>query len=88
MKKVVIFGGGGYCGSVLIPQLVAEGWNVTVFDTFWYGTGHLAQSPNLRLVTGDVSVARKFTSKVQELSFARVTGLRLAGLQGEFRTVK
>ena len=54
MKKVVIFGGGGYCGSVLIPQLVAEGWNVTVFDTFWYGTGHLAQSPNLRLVTGDV----------------------------------
>jgi nucleoside-diphosphate-sugar epimerase len=54
VKKIIIFGGGGYCASVLIPQLLNEGWDVTAFDTFWYGTGHLPKSPNLRIVTGDV----------------------------------
>jgi nucleoside-diphosphate-sugar epimerase len=41
MKKLTVFGGGGYCGSVLVPQLLNEGWDFTVFDTFWYGTDHL-----------------------------------------------
>ena len=54
MKKLVVFGGGGYCGSVVVPQLVNEGWDVTVFDTFWYGTDHLPKSPQLRLIQGDV----------------------------------
>jgi nucleoside-diphosphate-sugar epimerase len=54
MKKVIIFGGGGYCGSVLVPQLINEEWDVTVFDTFWYGTDHLPNSKNLHLVQGDV----------------------------------
>ena len=59
MKKLVVFGGGGYCGSVVVPQLVNEGWDVTVFDTFWYGTEHLPKSPQLRLVQGDVRDAAK-----------------------------
>lgn len=54
MKKIIVFGGGGYCGSVLVPQLLKEGWDVTVFDTFWYGTSHLQDSPNLKLIQGDV----------------------------------
>lgn len=54
MKNIIIFGGGGYCGSVLVPQLLNENWEVTVFDTFWYGTDHLPKSPNLHLVRGDV----------------------------------
>jgi nucleoside-diphosphate-sugar epimerase len=54
MKNLVIFGGGGYCGSVLVPQLIQEGWNVTVFDTFWYGQGHLPKAENIRLIQGDV----------------------------------
>ena len=54
MKKLIIFGGGGYCGSVLVPQLIDEGWDVTAFDTFWYGTDHFPKSPNLHLVQGDV----------------------------------
>ena len=54
MKKLVVFGGGGYCGSVLVPQLLNEGWDVTVFDIFWYGTEHLPKKPNLRLIKGDV----------------------------------
>lgn len=54
MKKIVVFGGGGYCGSVLVPQLLSENWEVTVFDTFWYGVEHLPKSPSLHLVYGDV----------------------------------
>jgi len=54
MKKVVVFGGGGYCASLLVPQLVEEGWQVRVFDTFWYGTDHLTNHPQLELIKGDV----------------------------------
>lgn len=54
MKKLIIFGGGGYCASVLIPQLVNDDWDVTAYDTFWYGTDHLPKVPNLHLVQGDV----------------------------------
>ena len=54
MKKVVVFGGGGYCASILVPQLLSEGWSVRVFDTFWYGSNHLSRHPNLELITGDV----------------------------------
>jgi nucleoside-diphosphate-sugar epimerase len=54
MKKLTVFGGGGYCGSVLVPQLLNEGWDVTVFDTFWYGTDHLPKVPNIHLVQSDV----------------------------------
>jgi len=54
VKKLIIFGGGGYCASVLIPQLVSDDWDVTAYDTFWYGTDHLPKVPNLHLVQGDV----------------------------------
>ena len=54
MKKIVIFGGGGYCASLLVPQLLNEGWDVRVFDTFWYGTEHFPKSTHLELVKGDV----------------------------------
>jgi nucleoside-diphosphate-sugar epimerase len=54
VKKLIIFGGGGYCASVLIPQLVNDDWDVTAYDTFWYGTDHLPKAPNLHLVQGDV----------------------------------
>jgi nucleoside-diphosphate-sugar epimerase len=61
MKKLIVFGGGGYCGSLLVPQLVSEGWDVTAFDIFWYGTDHLPKSPNLKLVKGDVRDIAKVT---------------------------
>jgi nucleoside-diphosphate-sugar epimerase len=56
MKQVMVIGGAGYCGSVLVPQLLDDGWNVTVYDILeWYGRGHLpADNPRLRIVQGDV----------------------------------
>jgi len=61
VKKLIVFGGGGYCGSIVVPQLVNEGWDVTVFDTFLYGTNHLTESKSLRLFKGDVREISKVT---------------------------
>lgn len=54
MNNIIIFGGGGYCGSVLVPQLLNKNWKVTVFDTFWYGLDHFPKNDNLKLIKGDV----------------------------------
>jgi nucleoside-diphosphate-sugar epimerase len=36
-NKIMVIGGGGYVGSALVPSLMEKGYNVSVFDTFWYG---------------------------------------------------
>ena len=56
MKNVLVVGGGGYCGSIVVPQLLNAGWDVTVFDILrWYGSDHLPKDhPRLRIIEGDV----------------------------------
>jgi nucleoside-diphosphate-sugar epimerase len=53
MKNILITGGAGYVGCVLTPQLLKAGYNVTVYDTFWY-ENHLPEHPNLKLIEGDI----------------------------------
>ena len=55
MKKVFVTGGAGYCGGVLIPKLLNSGYEVTVFDTCFFGYGHLPSSnSNFKLIRGDI----------------------------------
>lgn len=59
-KNVLVTGGAGYCGSLLVPQLLDEGYNVTVFDIMYFGDNHLPKEhPNLTIVQGDIRDAEK-----------------------------
>ena len=53
--NVLVTGGSGFTGSRLVPQLLAKGYKVTVFDTMFFGNDHLPKdNPNLTLIKGDI----------------------------------
>lgn len=54
--RVLVTGGAGYIGSMLVPAMLARGWQVTVLDTFAAGEPFLANccaDPNFEPVRGD-----------------------------------
>ena len=52
--NVLVAGGAGYIGARLVPFLLADGHKVTVFDSMWFGNGHLPDNPNLTVIKGDI----------------------------------
>jgi nucleoside-diphosphate-sugar epimerase len=53
--SVLVTGGAGYCGSILVPDLLNAGYKVTVYDVMYYGSDHLPlDNPNLTVVEGDI----------------------------------
>ena len=59
MRNVLITGGAGYVGTVLTPQLLGAGHNVTVYDTMYYGCW-LGRQPRLRLIEADIRDTERF----------------------------
>lgn len=53
IRNVFVTGGAGYVGSVLVPQLLDMGYQVTVFDTFWFGD-YLPRHAGLTVFRGDI----------------------------------
>jgi len=54
-NHVLVTGGTGYCGSVLVPQMLNMGYKVTVYDIQYYGYDFLPlENPNLTIVQGDI----------------------------------
>ena len=54
-NHVLITGGTGYCGSVLVPQMLDLGYKVTVYDIQYYGSDFLPlDNPDLTVVQGDI----------------------------------
>lgn len=54
---VLITGGAGYLGSCMIPMLLEQGYEVTIYDVFFWGIKsllHVAENPRFHVVRGDV----------------------------------
>ena len=58
-KKIFITGGGGYCGTRLVPQLLKEGYSVVVYDKFYFGNFLPIKNKKLEVVKGDIRDTKK-----------------------------
>lgn len=79
--KVLVTGGAGYLGSILAPELLRAGHDVTVLDNFLYRQAPLLDvcaEPRLRIVRGDARerelVARLLKAADVILPLACITG--------------
>jgi nucleoside-diphosphate-sugar epimerase len=65
-KNVLVTGGAGYVGSLLVPQLLERGYNVTVYDIMYFGDHFLPkQNPALRVIEGDIRDTTKLAKAFQ-----------------------
>jgi nucleoside-diphosphate-sugar epimerase len=53
LKNILVTGATGYKGSVLVPKLLNEGYQVVAFDMQWFGN-QLPEHENLTVIKGDV----------------------------------
>ena len=53
MKNILITGGGGYVGTNLTNELLNEGYNITIIDTFWFGK-YIKKKRNLKILQKDL----------------------------------
>jgi nucleoside-diphosphate-sugar epimerase len=81
LAKVLITGGAGYIGAVLTPMILAEGHEVTIYDSLMYGalpllgfSGH----PRLSIVKGDIRDAAALSKVVKDQDWI----LHLAAIVG------
>ena len=57
IQRIVVTGGVGYIGSILVPELLAKDYTVTVLDSLIHGQNSLLEcfaSPKFDFVKGDI----------------------------------
>lgn len=70
--RILVTGGAGYIGSVLVPRLLEEGYQVTVIDNFMRNQTSLlgyCYYPKLEIITGDVRDRDLMARAVKEVDF-------------------
>ena len=80
-KKILVTGGAGYIGTSLIPRLLEEGHEVTVFDNLMYGGNQLLsffRNANFNFVKGDITIK----SDLQEVVKNKDIIIHLAAIVG------
>ena len=59
-KKIFITGGAGYVGSCIVPELLNDGYEVTVYDIMYYTDKYLPkENPKLTIINGDIRDSKK-----------------------------
>jgi nucleoside-diphosphate-sugar epimerase len=65
-KNILVTGGTGYVGSLLVPQLLDLGYNVTAYDTMFFGDSSLFKnSPSLKVIKGDIRDTLKLSEALK-----------------------
>ena len=65
-KNIFVTGGAGYCGSLLVPQLLDQGYNVTVYDLMYFGDSFFPKDhPRLVAINGDIRDTAKLAAAMQ-----------------------
>lgn len=70
--KILVTGGAGYLGSVLVPELLKAGHNVTVIDNFMYGQNSLMDCCHMEgfnVIKGDVRDGNLIKKVVRDKDF-------------------
>lgn len=80
--KVLVTGGAGYIGVTLCERLLANGYKVIIYDSFYWGRkpiSHLANNKSLTIVEGEITD----TSKVASLIETGTDVIHLASLSND-----
>ena len=67
--KILVTGGGGYLGSILVPDLLSSGHKVKVLDNFMYkqsSLNHVCHHPMFSVVKGDIRIESTMTSLMRD----------------------
>jgi nucleoside-diphosphate-sugar epimerase len=94
LEHIVIFGGAGYIGCALTSLLLKEGYRVTVFDNFLFGSEGIDQikHPNLKVIEASICDTMAVSATVKNsdavILLASLVGHRLKEVpQGTMRAV-
>src|SRR5262245_18279379 len=63
-SNVLVTGSAGYVGHVLVPRLLAEGYNISSYDTMYFGC-RFANDPSLTAISGDIRATANLAGAIE-----------------------